>query len=81
MLTRPVENIDDLKKLVYICKEVKNLEIPLDPKEELEKQLVKELSGRPLDRFIPGILARVEAMREAEATEAPKPEDNAKTAC
>src|SRR5688500_5662663 len=29
-LSRPIETVDDLKKLVFICKEVKKLEIPLD---------------------------------------------------
>jgi hypothetical protein len=75
MLTRPVETIDDLKKLVYVCKEVKNLEIPLDPGEEVERKLVKELSGSPLDRFIPGIQARVKAMREAEAAKSAETRD------
>ena len=65
MLTRPVETIDDLKKLVYVCKEVKNLEIPLDPKEETQKKLLKYLRGSPIDAYIPGILAHAERMREA----------------
>lgn len=65
MLTRPVETIDDLKKLVYVCKEVKNLKIPLDPQAEIEKQLLKELRGSPIDRYIPRIVAQAERMREA----------------
>jgi|SRR5687768_11161627 len=66
MLSRPVETVDDLKKLVYVCKEVKNLEIPLDPKQETEKKLLKFLRGSPVDAYIPGILAHAERMREAE---------------
>src|SRR5688572_12893912 len=77
MLTRPVETIDDLKKLVYVCKEVKNLEIPLDPSEEVEKKLLKELRGSPIDRYIPGILAKVQRMREAKANQTG---ENAETA-
>ena len=65
MLSRPVETIDDLKKLVYVCKEVKNLEIPLDPKEEVEKKLLKELRGSPIKAYIPGILKKVQRMRDA----------------
>jgi hypothetical protein len=37
-LTRPVESIDDLKKLVYICRQVKDLRIPLDPKQEIARE-------------------------------------------
>jgi hypothetical protein len=52
LLSRPVDNIDQLKKLVYVAKQIKDLEIPLDPEEEQKNLALKLLRGHPLDRYI-----------------------------
>jgi len=52
LLSRPVENIDQLKKLVYISKQLKELEIPLDPEEETKNRALKFLRGHPLDHYL-----------------------------
>jgi hypothetical protein len=52
LLSRPVESIDQLKKLVYISGKIKELEIPLDPEEELKNKALKTLRGHPFDRYM-----------------------------
>jgi hypothetical protein len=72
MLTRPVETIDDLKKLVYICKQVKELEIPLDVEEMLKDKALKEFRGHPFDRLVlPKLLAKAEELRGSSNNPAP----------
>jgi hypothetical protein len=46
LLTRPVDDVDQLKKLVYVCKQIKELKIPLDPDEERQHRLLKELAAQ-----------------------------------
>ena len=72
LLTRPVESVDDLKKLAFICKQVKELELPLDMEEFKKDQALKHFRGHPFDRMIPKILAQVEANRAAELAESPE---------
>jgi hypothetical protein len=52
LLSRPVENIDQLKKLVYICKQIQELKIPLDPDKATKDRILKDLAGHPLDRLL-----------------------------
>jgi hypothetical protein len=52
LLSRPVDNIDELKKLVYISKQIKDLQIPLDPEEEQKNEALKLLVGHPFDRYM-----------------------------
>jgi hypothetical protein len=64
MLTRPVETIDDLKKLVYICKQVKELEIPLDMEQMFKDKALKQFTGHPFDHVVlPKLLAKAEELR------------------
>ena len=52
LLSRPVENVDQLKKLVFICRQIQELKIELDPDKALKDRMLKELAGHPLDRLI-----------------------------
>jgi hypothetical protein len=52
LLTRPVDDVDQLKKLVYVCKQLKDLKIPLDPNKERKDRLLKELAGHPVDHLL-----------------------------
>jgi hypothetical protein len=52
LLTRPVENVDQLKKLVYVCKQIEDLKIKLDPVEVTKDRALKQLTGHPLDHLL-----------------------------
>jgi hypothetical protein len=52
LLSRPVENVDQMKKLVYICKQIQELKIPLDPEKVTKDEVLRDLVGHPLDRLL-----------------------------
>ena len=73
LLLRPVETVDDLKKLVYICKEMKSLDIPLDPQEAQKDELLKKLLGHPVDQLLASRKAARKAAQGSAAVETHAP--------
>ena len=55
LLSRPVETVDDLKKLVYISRAMKELDIQLDPTLARKDRMFKKLMPHPLGDLI-GVL-------------------------
>jgi hypothetical protein len=75
MLSRPVETIDELKKLVYICKQVKELEIPLDVEQMRKDKALKEYTGHPFDHLVAPILAKAKELRASKHPAESAPRD------
>jgi hypothetical protein len=63
LLSQPVENVDQLKKLVYISRQIKELEIPLDPEEVQKNEALKLLLGHPFDRYMKNNADRFKVQR------------------
>ena len=49
LLSRPVQNVDQLKKLVTIARSMKDLNIQLDPETERKDRVFKKLMPHPLE--------------------------------
>jgi hypothetical protein len=80
LLSRPVETIDDLKKLVYICKQINDLKIPLDPDKAIKDNILRDLAGHPLDRLLDKYGRRLFGLKPDDSTDAdamPDSEDSA----